>query len=97
MIFRETAPLRRERLIFHGRVQGVGFRHCARMICARLSLSGWVRNEEDGTVLMELQGEPAAIEEFLSEISEQRFIRIEALERERMAAIEEKGFRILAY
>lgn len=41
---------------FVGEVQGVGFRWTARRVANNLGLSGWVRNEFDGSVSMELQG-----------------------------------------
>src|SRR5262245_4151279 len=46
-----TIPLMERRQIrFHGRVQGVGFRVTARAIADEFAVSGWVRNEPDGTV-----------------------------------------------
>jgi acylphosphatase len=58
---------------FQGRVQGVGFRATARDVVQRqpptaVPLTGWVRNEPDGSVQMELQGEPAAVEAALAEL-----------------------------
>lgn len=57
---RQTSPdpwaVRRLRLHFVGEVQGVGFRWTARRVANNLGLSGWVRNEFDGSVSMELQG-----------------------------------------
>lgn len=47
----------RTRVRFTGRVQGVGFRATARDCAQRLALAGWVRNEPDGSVLMEAQGD----------------------------------------
>ncbi|GIW03972.1 MAG: acylphosphatase [Thermomicrobiales bacterium] len=49
----------------HGLVQGVNFRQAARREAYRLGLTGFARNEPDGTVLIEVEGEPAAIEEFV--------------------------------
>ena len=40
----------RRRILFYGRVQGVGFRYRARYAAESLCLTGWVYNEEDGTV-----------------------------------------------
>ncbi|HMB90902.1 MAG TPA: acylphosphatase [Rhodothermales bacterium] len=39
-----------------GRVQGVGFRHFTRTQANRLGLSGWVRNERNGSVRLEAEG-----------------------------------------
>ncbi|HCM26699.1 MAG TPA: acylphosphatase [Treponema sp.] len=47
-----------------GRVQGVGFRWAARDEAGRLGLSGWVRNERDGSVSVFAQGEKERLERF---------------------------------
>ncbi|WP_245846099.1 acylphosphatase [Longibacter salinarum] len=39
-----------------GRVQGVGFRHFTTTRAQRLGLTGWVRNEADGSVRLEAEG-----------------------------------------
>jgi acylphosphatase len=44
-----------------GRVQGVGFRFWMRGQPQRLGLSGWVRNEADGTVAALICGPAAAV------------------------------------
>ena len=67
----EAEPLpegtRRVRVVFEGRVQGVGFRWNARAVACELGLSGWARNEDDGyTVTMELQGPSDKIGEFFT-------------------------------
>ena len=59
-----TPPIRR-RCRFSGRVQGVGFRYEAMMIADQLGLVGWARNENDGTVLIEIEGETSYVNEFL--------------------------------
>lgn len=46
----------RVRLRISGRVQGVGFRWFVREEARRLGLSGWVRNEPGGAVILEAQG-----------------------------------------
>lgn len=56
--------VRRLALSFVGEVQGVGFRWTSRNVANRLGLVGWVRNEWDGSVSMELQGTEAQIAEF---------------------------------
>lgn len=40
----------------HGRVQGVFFRDYTRREAQRLGLSGWVKNERDGTVSVAAAG-----------------------------------------
>lgn len=48
-------------LRFDGTVQGVGFRWTNQGTARDLHLTGWVKNLDDGSVEMELQGPPAAI------------------------------------
>ena len=49
-----------------GRVQGVSFRFHAEQEAQRLGLTGWVRNEPDGSVALHVEGEPDAIEDLVS-------------------------------
>ncbi len=46
----------------HGRVQGVGFRYSTRSAARRLGVAGYVENLADGTVRVECEGEPEAVE-----------------------------------
>jgi acylphosphatase len=46
----------RQRIVFHGWVQGVGFRYWAKHAADRYGATGWVRNNPDNTVTMEIQG-----------------------------------------
>jgi len=85
----------RVRVRYRGRVQGVGFRATARAVAAEHVLSGFVRNEPDGSVLLELQGEPAEVEACLDGLARRMGSRI--LERDRAPCPEradERGFRI---
>lgn len=59
-----TEPVRM-RYRFSGLVQGVGFRYEAMMTAEQLRLTGWARNENDGTVTVEIQGPSGYIDEFL--------------------------------
>ncbi|TVQ28377.1 MAG: acylphosphatase [Spirochaetaceae bacterium] len=54
------------RVRVHGRVQGVGFRYSTRYKAQELGITGWVRNEFDGTVLVEAEGNEEAIKSFVS-------------------------------
>ena len=50
------------RLVIHGRVQGVFFRDSMRGEAQRLGITGWVRNNSDGTVEAAVHGESAAVD-----------------------------------
>lgn len=62
------APHVRVRVCFVGRVQGVGFRATATSIAARHPVTGWVRNEPDGSVVLEAQGSEPATDALLQQI-----------------------------
>lgn len=47
-----------------GRVQGVGFRYHTRAQAVKLGLNGWVRNEPDGSVLVNAEGPETAVQGF---------------------------------
>ncbi|RWK52728.1 MAG: acylphosphatase [Mesorhizobium sp.] len=49
------------RVRLRGRVQGVSFRVWTRTEAERLGLSGWVRNEEDGSVTALIVGAEGAV------------------------------------
>lgn len=59
-----------KRIIFSGRVQGVGFRFTAHNIANRYQLVGWVRNLADGTVEMIAQGDADDVSDCIRDISE---------------------------
>ncbi len=83
----------RRRIVFRGWVQGVGFRYRARHAASLYGCTGWVRNEWDGSVTMEIQGTPNRIEQRIRTIRAGRFIRIEDMESREMPLEEERGFR----
>lgn len=56
----QNAP-QRYFLRWEGQVQGVGFRFTNTNLAQTHTLTGWVRNMEDGSVEMEVQGAPANI------------------------------------
>ena len=47
----------------HGDVQGVGFRYFVQRTGAQLGLTGWVRNNDDGTVELVAEGGRDKLEE----------------------------------
>jgi acylphosphatase len=46
-------------------VQGVSYRYSAVHEAARLGVTGWVRNTAAGSVELEVQGEPSAVDALL--------------------------------
>lgn len=56
----------RKRLIVNGKVQGVGFRHFAKLEAIKHGITGFVRNKIDGSVLIEAQGDDVALESFVA-------------------------------
>ena len=88
----------RKRILFTGRVQGVGFRWLARHAAEALGLTGWVRNEYDGSVTMEIQGIEAGIDRLLAELSSGRYIDIQNMEIRKITVDEEeRSFRVRGY
>ena len=83
----------RRRLVFTGDVQGVGFRWRARHAAQAVGATGWVRNERDGSVTMELQGSEEQLERVLETLERGLYIRIERIETERVPLEDgERGF-----
>ena len=70
---------KRRRINFKGRVQGVGFRYRASYAAESLGLTGWVKNEWDETVTMEVQGEEEKIDQLVDRMFRERYIRIEGI------------------
>lgn len=52
-------------LIIHGRVQGVFFRDTTRRKARKLGLTGWVANQDDGTVKVVAEGEEEKLKDFI--------------------------------
>ena len=67
----------RRHIVFRGWVQGVGFRYRARHAADLNSCTGWCKNEWDGSVTMEIQGEPENIDRVIMSIEAGRYVRIE--------------------
>jgi acylphosphatase len=57
-----------KRVVFEGRVQGVGFRFTARELARDFAVCGFVRNLADGTVELIAEGEPEEVSAFLAAV-----------------------------
>ena len=80
----------RKHIYFYGRVQGVGFRYYAVQKANQLGLTGWVRNLSDGSVEMEVQGDPNKINDLILYLQAQRFIQIEEMDEKKIPLQEEE-------
>ncbi|WP_143416089.1 acylphosphatase [Geobacillus sp. E263] len=89
--------MKRFRLIIHGRVQGVGFRYFTQYEALKRQLTGWVRNNDDGTVELEVQGNEEAIQLFIDTIREGTlFAKVTDVSVQEIPCIHnEKQFRIM--
>lgn len=68
----------RKHYVFTGRVQGVGFRYKACKAADMLGITGWVRNEWNDSVTMEVQGTREALDRLMILLDSDRYIRIES-------------------
>lgn len=60
-----------KRIIFEGRVQGVGFLYTTRQLALGFDVIGWVKNLTDGSIELVLEGEDQEVTEFIEEITEE--------------------------
>ena len=83
----------RKRIVFSGWVQGVGFRYRARHAAELLGATGWVRNEYDGSVTMEIQGTEEQIDGVVRAIGRGRYVKIENMDVRTIPVVpHEQGF-----
>lgn len=70
-----------------GRVQGVFFRASTKEKADQIGIEGWVRNERDGSVLIEAEGEEEQMKQFVewcrrgSSASQVDDVSVEEIER----------------
>ena len=55
-------------LKIYGRVQGVFFRYTAKEKADEFAVTGFARNEEDGSVYIEAEGEEENLDKFISKL-----------------------------
>lgn len=60
-----------KRVVFEGRVQGVGFRYTVKDLARGFDVCGWVKNLPDGSVEMQAMGEADELAAFIREIVEE--------------------------
>ena len=88
----------RKHIRFYGRVQAVGFRYYALNAARLYGATGWVQNEYDDSVTMEIQGTEAQIDDVIAAIRRGTYVRIDYMDvREIDLEPEERGFRVRYY
>jgi acylphosphatase len=86
-----------KRVIFDGRVQGVGFRYTVKDLARGFEVCGWVKNLADGSVELHVMGEADEVESFIKEIAEESAVahHIDKLTAVKIPLLENcSGFRI---
>lgn len=71
---------------YEGRVQGVGFRFTVVNLAQDLDVTGWVKNEYDGSVSMVAEGEEDQLSELLQAVKNSQLDRYITRERVRRSA-----------
>ena len=88
----------RKHLRFYGRVQGVNFRYTSSNIARKLGLTGWVKNDYDGSVEMEAQGKSELINQLIEEMKNvSTYIVIDNIEQKVIPVKEGETEFIIAY
>jgi acylphosphatase len=86
-----------KRVIFEGRVQGVGFRYTVMELARGFDVCGWVKNLPDGSVELQAMGEAGELEAFIREIVEESPVArgIKACHSKTIPLLDQcQGFRI---
>ena len=79
-------------IVVAGSVQGVAFRWQASVEAERLGVTGWVRNEPDGSVRCRAEGSAEAVGSFVDWCH--RGTRWSSVERVTVTDIDHHGYRI---
>lgn len=83
----------RYHMVFTGRVQGVGFRYKASYIADEYRLTGYVKNEYDGSVTVEVQGSEQEIYLFIKALANDKYINIYDLKKNKIPIeVNERSF-----
>ncbi len=91
--------MKTKRVIYEGRVQGVGFRYTTKDLAKGYDVLGTVRNLPDGTVELIVAGDEEEVADFLRELREDSVVahHIKTVYEEEIAALPDlKGFSIVA-
>lgn len=84
----------RYRLIFTGHVQQVGFRFYSVTCANENNCTGWVRNLNDGSVVMEIQGNNNQIDNVINSLKAVKHITIESINKMEIPLQHDTSFEI---
>ena len=88
----------RKHIRFNGRVQGVCFRYNSSNEARKLGLTGWVRNDYDGSVEMEAQGTSELINQLINIMKNiSQYIVIDNIEQEIIPIVQDETDFIIRY
>ena len=79
-----SMEIRRYRLTFYGRVQNVGFRLEVTELAKRLGLTGYCNNQENGSVIMEVQGQFDKIKFLVAFMKSLKRIVVKRVDKQRL-------------
>ncbi len=82
-------------VLFRGQVQGVGFRRTAYQLAQSFAIGGFVRNQPDGSVLLELEGAAGEVDKFLARLQETMKSKITEMESSAAKPKNRASFEIL--
>lgn len=72
--------MKTKRILFSGRVQGVGFRWTTQGIAKNYDVTGYVKNLSDGRVELIAQGQIGVVNEFIDAVRQKMLQNIEDCE-----------------
>ncbi|MFD1441515.1 acylphosphatase [Lacticaseibacillus hegangensis] len=85
----------RKKLTFHGKLSEGGVKYVAQRYAMQLHLTGVSSKAPDGTVVVEVQGSPDAIDQFKQKMSAgNQFYSVDSVDEEEIPEATEKMFRI---
>ena len=86
----------RRKIQFYGAVQGVGFRYRAKHAAQNVGATGWVKNEYDGSVSMEIQGTEEQIDQVILAAEKRSYVYIMDMKVKTIPVVDgEYGFRAM--
>lgn len=84
----------RYHILFRGHVQQVGFRYYSMTFAGENNCTGWVKNNDDGSVEMEIQGTDSQINQVIASLQSIQHIKIKTIDKIEIPLQHESGFHL---